>query len=91
MSERGIVIEISWVKAHVGLTDNELADSLAKRGLGASPVALKRQSTTDFDRLPAIGGTIVADDIRRAIARVHQIRTGGLRQLEKDIGCNNID
>jgi hypothetical protein len=39
-------IEFSWVKAHVGIYGNELADKLAK------DVACNKDTTVSFNRIP---------------------------------------
>jgi ribonuclease HI len=39
-------IEFSWVKAHVGICGNELADQLAKAAAG------NRDTTIAFNRIP---------------------------------------
>jgi ribonuclease HI len=98
MEERQITVTISWVKAHVGIDENEVADALAKKGLDLPPAALKRQSTADFDRFPTIGGIILADDVRGAIAQVHKIRAGiewqntaEMLRLTKEVGHGRVD
>ena len=77
MENRGWKIQFSWIKAHAGVSGNELADKLAKEASG------KRGMPISYNRIPK---SVIKKDLEDTSMEIWQREWGttNKRRITKD-------